>query len=427
MQIIIIFALFILCVITTLPIAFSMEISTIAMLFMQGDKNALITILTKAFTGANSSSYLAIPFFVLAGALMEHGGNSKRILKFANGLVGHLRGGLALVTVLVSMLFAAVTGSAVASTTAVGSLMMPAMNEKGYDKAFTASLMACAGTLGPIIPPSVSMIILAAMTGESVANLFLAGFIPGILIGLFLMISGYVYARKNNIAKEEKLPKREILKAGVSSIWALLAPVIIIGGILSGVFTATEAGMISCVYSLFVGIFIYKEMTWKTFITAFKNTVNTSAQIIFMAAMANVFAWILTRMNFGTICAKLLGNLTSSSVVFMLIMVVFFLIIGCFVEISAACMIFIPILYPIARTYGVGFPFLIIVLMTMAIGQITPPVGVLLSITTGMQEISVTRTFKYLPSVLGAMLAAVLLCAVFPQIITFLPTLIGTL
>lgn len=427
MHILAIFAIFIVCTLLTLPIAFGMELSTIVMLFAQGDHNAMLTILTKMFTGANSSSFLAIPFFVLAGTLMEHGGISDRILKFASGLVGHLRGGLALVQVLVATLFAAVTGSAVASTTAVGSLMMPTMNKKGYDKGFVAALQACAGTLGPIIPPSINMIVVAAMTGESVANLFMAGIIPGLLIAGFLMVVGYLYARKNQIPLEPRMKAKEVAKAGISSLWALLTPVIILGGIFSGLFTATEAGMIACVYSIIVSGLVYRELTFSKFVAAVKNAAITSAQIIFLIAMANVFAWVLTRMNFGAICTNLIGSLTSNPTLFLLLMVVFFLIIGCFVEITAAITIFVPVLYPIASTYGVGFAFLIIMLLTMAIGQITPPVGVLLSITTEMQGIRIIDTFKYLPSVLLAMLAAVLLCTFFPQIITFLPQLIGTL
>ncbi|WP_294755609.1 TRAP transporter large permease [uncultured Flavonifractor sp.] len=427
MHILAIFAIFIVCTLLTLPIAFGMELSTIVMLFAQGDHNAMLTILTKMFTGANSSSFLAIPFFVLAGTLMEHGGISDRILKFASGLVGHLRGGLALVQVLVATLFAAVTGSAVASTTAVGSLMMPTMNKKGYDKGFVAALQACAGTLGPIIPPSINMIVVAAMTGESVANLFMAGIIPGLLIAGFLMVVGYLYARKNQIPLEPRMKAKEVAKAGISSLWALLTPVIILGGIFSGLFTATEAGMIACVYSIIVSGLVYRELTFSKFVAAVKNAAIASAQIIFLIAMANVFAWVLTRMNFGAICTNLIGSLTSNPTLFLLLMVVFFLIIGCFVEITAAITIFVPVLYPIASTYGVGFAFLIIMLLTMAIGQITPPVGVLLSITTEMQGIRIIDTFKYLPSVLLAMLAAVLLCTFFPQIITFLPQLIGTL
>lgn len=427
MVVALIFLLFIVFIIFTLPIAFSMELSTVVVMLAQGQGNALITILTKMFTGANSTSFLAIPFFILAGTLMEQGGISDKILEFASGLVGHLRGGMAIVSVLVATLFSAVTGSAVAATTAVGSMMMPAMNKKGYDKAFVASLTACAGTLGPIIPPSVSMIILSSMTGESVANLFLAGFLPGFLIAAFLMTVGYVYAVRNNIPTEPKKPLKETGKAFLSAVWALLSPVIIIGGILSGLFTATEAGMIACVYSLLVGLFVYKGLTLKKLVQVFKNAVIGSAQIMFLVAMANVFAWILTRNNFGAMCSSLLGGLTDNPTVFLLIMVVFFLFVGCFLEASAICTIFVPVFYPIACTYGVGFPLLIIILMCVALGQITPPVGVLLSLTTEMQGIKLTSTFKYLPVVLGAMLLATVLCAVFPQIITILPQTIGTL
>lgn len=427
MGIILIFVLFLGFVVLTLPIAFSMELSTILTMVFNGQGNALITVLTKMFSGTNSTSFLAIPFFILAGALMEQGGISDKILEFANGLVGHLRGGLAMVTVVYATLFSAVTGSAVAATTAVGATMMPAMNKKGYDKGFTAALQASAGTLGPIIPPSVSMIMISAMTGESVANLFLAGFVPGFMIAAFLMLVGYLYARRHEIPKEPKQSGKETLKAFAGAIWALLSPVIIIGGILSGMFTATEAGMISCVYSIIVGMFVYKGLTVKKLVEVFKKSVIGSAQIMFLVAMANVFAWILTRNSFGTLCAELLGDIASNRVTFMLLMVLFFLILGCFLEGAAMCTIFVPIFYPIAQTYGVGFPLMIVMLMCVALGQITPPVGVLLSVTSEMQGIKLTDTFKYLPSVLGALLAATVLCAVFPQIITILPHLFGTL
>lgn len=422
-----IFLLFLIFIFFTLPVAFSMELSTIGVMVATGQGNALITILTKLFTGANSTSYLAFPFFILAGALMEQGGISDKILEFANGLVGHKKGGHALVSVIVATLFSAVTGSAVAATTAVGSMTMPAMNRKGYDKGFVAALMASAGTLGPIIPPSISMIMLSAMTGESIANLFLAGFLPGFLIAAFLMVIGYIYAVRNNIPCEEKQPLKETLVAFRDSIWALMVPVIIIGGILSGLFTATEAGMIACVYSIFVGFFIYKGLTVKRLIEVFKKSVIGSAQLIFLVAMANVFAWILTRYNFGTMCGNLLNGLTSNPNVFLLILTGFFLILGCFLEGAAMCTIFVPILYPIAVGYGVGFPMLIIMLMCVALGQITPPVGVLISVTAEMQGIKMTETFKYLPAVLAALLLATVLCCLCPAIITVLPHYIGTL
>ena len=427
MTIALIFILFLLFIVLTLPIAFSMELSTVVCMVFSGQGNALITILTKMFTGANSTSFLAIPFFIMAGAIMEQGGISDKILEFANGLVGHLRGGLAMVMVLYATLFSAVTGSAVAATTAVGSTMMPAMNKKGYDKGFTAALQASAGTLGPIIPPSVSMIMMSAMTGESVANLFLAGFLPGFMIAGFLMLVGYSYAKKNNIPKEPKQSAVETLKAFGSAVWALLSPVIIIGGILSGLFTATEAGMISCVYSIIVGMFVYKGLTLKKLVAVFKKSVIGSAQIMFLVSMANVLAWILTRNSFGTLCAGVLSTIASTPATFMLVMIGFFLVLGCFLEGAAMCTIFVPILYPIAVTYGVGFPLLIIMLMCVALGQITPPVGVLLSVTTEMQGIKLTDTFRYLPAVLGVMLLATVLCGLFPQIITILPHLFGTL
>ena len=241
------------------------------------------------------------------------------------------------------------------------------------------------------------------------------------------MVICWLYAKNKHIPKEPRQPAKEAAKAFGNAVWALLSPVIIIGGILSGLFTATEAGMISCVYSMIVGMFVYRGLTLKKLVGVFKKSVLGSAQIMFLVSMANVFAWILTRNSFGSICAGLLKNIAHERVGFMLIMILFFLFLGCFLEGAAMCTIFVPVLYPIGCVYGVGFPLMIIMLMCVALGQITPPVGVLLSVTSEMQGIKLTSTFRYLPAVLGALLLAALLCGIFPQLITFLPRLLGTL
>ncbi len=422
MLIILLFVLFLFMIFCAVPISFGMGIASYITLLLEG-RIDFITILSKMFAGVNSTSWLAIPFFMLAGNLMEHGGISHRLIKFATACVGHLRGGMAHVSVLVSMIFAGVSGSAVADTTAVGSVLMPAMNEEGYDKGFVAALQACAGTIGPIIPPSINMVLVAAMTGLSVGRLFLGGIIPGIMIGVSLMIVAYLYAKKKNIPLHEKKSRGELLDAFKSSVWALFMPVIIIGGILSGLFTATEAGMIACVYGIFVGVVIYKELTPKLFFKALQDAAVSGASILFMSACANVMAYTLTRLDFAPTITDLLLRTTQSPVIFLLIMVAVFLIDGCFVEITATLLIFVPIIYPIACQYGVGFELMLIILCTMAIGQITPPVGVLLYLTMQMQGITLKETAKYLPAVLFAMLCVVMILVFFSGILNILPNL----
>ena len=257
----ILFVIFLILLVLSMPVAFAMAAAGGFSLMAEGVD--LIGAVPRIFSGMNSMSLLAIPFFLLSGSLMEYGGISKQLVAFAKSLVGHLTGGLAHVCVLSSMIFASVSGSSVASAMAFGNILVPAMNKGGYDKGFTSTIQACGGTLGPIIPPSIVMIMYCSITGISVGAMFMAGFIPGILIGVGLMIVSYFYAKKAGIPKEGKLPASEVWKSFKGAVWALFMPVIIVGGILSGLFTATESGMIAVVYGIFIGKVIYKELKWK--------------------------------------------------------------------------------------------------------------------------------------------------------------------
>ncbi|MBT9777932.1 TRAP transporter large permease subunit [Clostridium sp. MCC353] len=416
------FIIFMLLLVLSMPVAFAMASAGGFTLLLEGVD--LIGAVPRVFSGMNSMSLLAIPFFLLSGSLMEYGGISKQLVAFAKALVGHLTGGLAHVCVLSSMIFASVSGSSVASAMAFGNILVPAMNKSGYDKGFTSTIQACGGTLGPIIPPSIVMIMYCSITGISVGAMFMAGFIPGILIGIGLMIVSYVYAKKAGIPKEEKVPAGEVWKAFKGAVWALFMPVIIVGGILSGLFTATESGMIAVVYGIFIGKVIYKELEWKALPKIFVNTALASAKVLFVSGMANILGWELARLNFPTMVIHGISRMTENKWIIMLLIIGLFMLVGCFVETVAAIVIFIPVLYPLAAQFGFEpIHFAIVVILTLVMGQVTPPVGVILFLTSSMNGISIKRTFRYLLPCLAVFMAVIFICAFVPDVPMLLPRL----
>jgi C4-dicarboxylate transporter DctM subunit len=416
--------LFVIMLLCSVPVSFVLGGSATFVMLIEG-RAPLIAALQRIFSGLDSMTLLAIPFFMLAGSLMERSGISTRLVGFANSLVAHFRGGLALVSVLSCMIFAGISGSSTADTAAVGSIMMPEMHKKGYSRGFTATLLACGGTLGPIIPPSNIMIIYGSITGLSIGALFMAGIIPGILIGLCLMVASVVYARRNNIPLEPKADLREILHNFLRAIPALIMPVIIISGILSGVFTATEAGMVASFYGMIVGFFIYRSLKISDFSELFLGAAKNSASILLITGMAYVTGWMLARLQFPRATMNFLVSLTDSSNVFLLLIIIFFMLLGCFMDTIAALVIFVPILLPISATYGMlPIHFAIVVMVTLIIGQVTPPVGVLLFLTATMARISIKETLRYLVPFVGVMVFALLIISYFPRIVMFIPRLI---
>ena len=418
----ILFVIFLILLVLSMPVAFAMAAAGGFSLMAEGVD--LIGAVPRIFSGMNSMSLLAIPFFLLSGSLMEYGGISKQLVAFAKSLVGHLTGGLAHVCVLSSMIFASVSGSSVASAMAFGNILVPAMNKGGYDKGFTSTIQACGGTLGPIIPPSIVMIMYCSITGISVGAMFMAGFIPGILIGVGLMIVSYFYAKKAGIPKEGKLPASEVWKSFKGAVWALFMPVIIVGGILSGLFTATESGMIAVVYGIFIGKVIYKELKWKDLPRVLVNTALASAKVLFLSGMANIMGWELARLNFPSMVINGISMLTENKWVILLLVIGLFMLVGCFVETVAAIVVFIPVLYPLAAQFGFEpIHFAIVVILTLVMGQVTPPVGVILFLTSSMNGISIKRTFRYLIPCLAVFMAVILICAFVPGVPMLLPRL----
>ncbi|MCP4401588.1 MAG: TRAP transporter large permease [bacterium] len=408
----------------SVPIGITMGVSALFALIADG-RIPLIVIIQKLFTGMDSLPLLAVPFFMLAGQLMESGGISNRLVRFAKALVGHLRGGLAMVTVVSSMIFAGISGSSSADTTAIGSLLIPSMIKNGYTRGFAATLQACAGTIGPVIPPSILMIIYGSITGLSIAEMFLAGVIPGVFIGLGLMVASYLYAVKEGYAKFAKASFKEIIRSFIDSIWALIMPLIIIGGILLGVFTATEAGMVAVLYALFVGMVVYKEIKVTDLPKLLVHSAKVSSSLMIIAGMANIFAWVLAREQFPRIAVNFLAGISTNPGIVMLLIIIFFLILGCFVETLAAMIIFVPILQPLVAQFGFDpIHFALVIIGTLLIGQVTPPVGVLLFLTTKMAEAEFRETMRYIPGFVGMMIIVLLIIAFVPDLVMFLPRLV---
>lgn len=369
----------------SLPIGISLGLSTVIALIFMTDIDTVMVAQT-AFASLDSFTLMAIPFFMLAGNFMRYGGISKRLLDLADHIIGFVTGGLGAVTTLTCMFFAAISGSGPATVSAIGSFMMPAMKEKGYDPGYSAALTAAAGTIGVVIPPSIPFVIYGVVTGTSIDSLFLAGIIPGILMGLALMVTNYRTAKKNGWLGSGQRPKlRSVGKATKNAFWALMSPVIILGGIYGGIFTPTEAAAVSCVYTFVIGKFVYKELDMKKLIDCLKDTVLLAGATSFMIGLSSGFAFLLTMKQVPNTVAEALLSVSDNKIVILLIINVFLLIIGCFIDNISSCTILAPILLPVVVALGVDpIHFGIIMTMNLAIGFITPPYGANLFIASAV-------------------------------------------
>ena len=385
MSALVLFGSFFVLLLLTVPIGYAIGISSLIAIYYYSDI-PLIIIAQKAITGVDSFPLLAIPFFMLAGNLMSSGGIAKRLVNFFDSLIGHVTGGLGMVTIIVCMFFAAISGSGPATVSAIGSFMMPAMKEKGYDPGYSAALTAAAGTIGVVIPPSIPFVIYGVVTGTSIGSLFLAGIIPGILMGLALMVTNYRTAKKNGWLGSGQRPKlRSVGKATKNAFWALMSPVIILGGIYGGIFTPTEAAAVSCVYTFVIGKFVYKELDMKKLMDCLKDTVLLAGATSFMIGLSSGFAFLLTMKQVPNTVAEALLSVSDNKIVILLIINVFLLIIGCFIDNISSCTILAPILLPVVVALGVDpIHFGIIMTMNLAIGFITPPYGANLFIASAV-------------------------------------------
>ena len=397
------------------PIAVALGVAT--MVTMTATTNiSLTTMSTACLSGLDSFPLMAIPFFMLAGNLMKSGGISRRILDFADAVVGWVTGSVGMVTVVASMFFAALSGSSPATVTAIGGITIPEMKEEGYDPAYATAITAAAGTIGVIIPPSIPFVIYGVAAQCSISDLFLAGIIPGILIGVVLMIVNYVTAKKHGFGHTKKFHAGHLLRTLGDSIWALLVPVIILGGIYGGIFTPTESAVAAILYSIFVGVFIYHELDLKSILEAFKETALINGQTTFLVGISMAFARFLTMSQVpGTLAKGILG--ISNPIAILLVINLFLLVVGCFIDNISSTVILTPILLPIVAGIGMSpIQFGIVMTVNLAIGFITPPYGCNLFFASAISNVSVVDIAKKILPMIGVMLIVLMA-------LTFIPAL----
>lgn len=377
------------------------------------------------FASNGSFSLLAIPLFVLAGALMSSGGISKRLIKFFDKLVGWMPGGMAIVAVLACAFFGALSGSAPATVAAIGGIMIPAMVEKDYDTPWTTCLLASSGSLGAIIPPSIPMVLYGVLAKTSVSALFCGGIIPGLLIALGYCLYARGFSKKFKMITSPKPTGKELWKAFVDAIWALLMPVIILGGIYGGYFTPTEAAAVAVVYGLIIGLFVYRELKWKDIPKTFVNAARTSAAVMMIIVTAATFAIVLTRNNIPTLIGNWIIGIAKTPLMFYGLFSIFMFFLGMFMSVSPALVILTPILAPAATAIGIDpVHFGVVFVVWMCIGTITPPFGSDLFIACGVAKISAASAFKRIWPFVIIYVAVVVLIMALPDLVTFLPKLL---
>ena len=380
----------------------------------------------KMYSGIDSFTLVSIPGFILAGNLMNTGGITKRIIAFANSLLGFIRGGLSLANIGASMLFAGISGTALADTASIGAMLIPAMKEEGYEADFSAAVTASSSTVGPIIPPSLPMIIAGTLTGISVGKLFIAGAIPGILLGLSMMVVSYFISVKRNHPKGEKQTLKVIWKTFLDAIWAIGLTLLILFGILSGVFTPTEASIMAVVYAILVGKFVYKDLKFSQLPGAIIESVKSSAAIMILVAFANVFAWILASEQIPQMIASGILSITTNKILVILLINLLLLFVGTFMETIAALIILFPVLLPVAVSVGIDpIQFGVMAVLNLVIGLTTPPVGVCLFVASSIGNVSLTKISKAVLPFLLVSLGVLMLVSYVPAISLWLPSLLN--
>ena len=424
MGVLVLIASFFVLLFVGVPIAYSLCLS--ALFYMIGFVDIpLIIVGQQMLKGVDSFTLMAIPFFVIAGGLMESGGISKRIVNFAKTVVGFLPGGLAVVTVVASMIFAAMTGAGAATTAAVGGIMIPSMEENGYDAGYASAVQAVGGIFGPLIPPSILMVLYGVASGESVGDMLMAGLLPGLFLGIIVIAVVIYQCIKKGYKGVGNFNLKNTFKAFYDAIWAILAPVIILGGIYSGLFTPTEASAVCCLYCLIIGIFVYRELKIATLGKTVFKAVKTSAGIMLIVSATQAFGWVITRAGIPQLVAGGVTSIISSPTVFMLAVCLILLVAGCFIDAVPALLIFAPILIPTANEYGISLiHFGVVMVVVLCIGLVTPPVGLNLFVASSVGGQPIHKIIPNLPVLIGAILVGALIIVFVPGIATFLPSLL---
>ena len=407
------------------PIAICLGVSSVGAMLIQGLQgisrpiDVIMGTLPRLVSSSTSKFVLlAIPFFILSGNIMEKTGISQKLIDLAQSCVGHIKGGLALVCVFVACFFAAISGSGPATVAALGLIIIPAMVKVGYKPAFAAALMATAGAIGVIIPPSITFVVYGSIADTSIGTLFIAGILPGLLMALGLVIMSLWVGRKADLAVLPKASGKERLKAFKDAFWGLLMPVIILGGIYGGIFTPTEAAAVSAVYGLFVGVFIYKTVKWKQFYQILVDSTCTTATVMFITAAASLFAYVLTRARINIAISTALTQITNgNAIIFLLIVNVVLLIAGCFLDSTSALYIFTPLFVPVAQALGIDLVHMgVVMIVNLAIGLVTPPVGVNLYVACGIAKCDLKEISIAVLPLMIVSLIVLLLVTYIPQI-----------
>ncbi len=407
-----------------MPIAVALGLSSLLTILFFG-KDSLASLSLKLFETSEHFTLLAIPYFILAGAFMTTGGVARRMIRFAIACVGHLRGGLAIASVLACMLFAAVSGSSPATVVAVGSIVIAGMVRAGYPMPFAAGVICNAGTLGILIPPSIVMVVYGAATETSVGKLFIAGIIPGIMLGLMLMIAIYVRARVIKLEPQPRAPLREVLVAGRDSLWGLLLIVIILGGIYGGIFTPTEAAAVSAVYAFIIAVFVYRDVGFRGVPQVLVDASKVTVMLMFIIANALLFAHVLTTERIPQAIAEQILAWGMPPWAFLIVVNILLLVAGNFMEPTGIILILAPILFPIATQLGIDPVHLgIIMTVNLEIGMVTPPVGLNLFVTAGITKMSIVQVVRAALPWLGVLLLFLIFVTYIPQIALFLPNLL---
>ncbi|MEC9484050.1 MAG: TRAP transporter large permease [Halomonas sp.] len=423
MEVIVLFSVFLALLIIGIPIAFCLGLASLSYLLLEGIPLTIVP--QKLYAGIDSFVLLCIPGFVLAGNLMNVGNITDHIVRFSNALLGHIRGGLGLANVGGSMIFGGISGTAVADAASIGSVMIPGMARSGYDKPFAAAVTAASSTVGPIIPPSVPMIIAGSLSGVSVGKMFLAGAIPGLLLGLAMMITVYILAVRRGYPRERRSTLRELISEGRSAFWALLMTFIILYGIIGGVFTPTEASIVASLYAFVIGMFVYKGLNWRNLPKLFVDTVLTSGSLMLLVGLANLFGWILTSQQIPQMLADGILAISDNPLVVILILNLILLVVGSFMETIAALIILFPALLGVATGVGMDpIHFALMAVLNLMIGLTTPPVGVCLFIVAGIGKLPMMSVAKALVPFLVCNLIVLMLVSYIPALSMWLPNLL---
>jgi len=408
-----------------LPIFISMGLASVVYCVVFWGSASFTTIASEMVEFLNNFAFLAVPFFFLAGDLMNEGGITRRLVSFSTAVVGHIRGGLSHVNIVAAMIFSGVSGSAVADTSAIGSVLIPAMKKDGYPGAYAAAVTAASSTIGPVIPPSIPLIVYGLLTEQSIGRLFLAGAIPGGLMGLYLITASYIISKRRNYPARARASLSQMAASALDAGLALIMPLIIIVGIVSGLVTPTEAGVLAVAYALVIGLFFYRELHWRDLPRCFARSMISSAYVMAIIASAGIFSYLVAEMRAGEVLAEFFTSLSQSKWVILSIINVFFLIWGCILEPMTALVVVVPMLMPLIGTVGIDpIHFGVVIVLNLMIALVTPPVGVVLYLATTLANEPFHLVVRETPPFLIALLLALVCVTYIPELSLWLPRLL---